>query len=116
MPAAPQQDISELYIKALNTRDPAQISALYHPKAVHITAARTIQGNDPILNWYTSLVNQVLPKAVFSLTSFTGSGDVRHLKWQALGSTSRVTNGTDTIGIVNGKIHYHYTFFTTTPI
>jgi len=109
------QDIAGKYIEALNSHDPAQVISLYQPNAVQITAARTIQGAESIRTWYTSLINQLLPNASFTLTGLSGSGNSRHFSWQATSSRGVVRNGNDTLGLIDGKINYHYTYFTVSP-
>jgi hypothetical protein len=85
---------------------------LYDSNGVHITAAQTVQGTDAIRNWYTTFLTQTLPNATFTLTGVSGSGNSRHFTWQANSSVGKVLNGNDTIGLINGKIGYHYKFFT----
>jgi hypothetical protein len=104
-------DITNLLINALNTRNPDKVVNLYNPTAVHITAARTIQGHAAIRSWYQSMFNQLLPNAVFTLTGFTGSDSSRHFTWTAVSPQGQVQNGNDTLGLANGKIAYHYSFF-----
>lgn len=114
--AAPQpEDISQKLIKALNTRDPAQVVALYTGNAVHVNAARTVQGLAAIRTWYQYLFTQLLPQGAFTLTGFSGVGSSRHFTWTAVANTGQVQNGNDTLGILDGKIAYHYTYFTITP-
>lgn len=108
------KDIAERYVAALNTRDINKMAELYAPMAVHVTSARTIQGIDAICAWYTTLFNQILPNATFTLTGFSGTGSSRHLTWTAVSSQGKVHNGNDTLGLSDGKIVYHYSFFTTT--
>jgi hypothetical protein len=108
-------DISERYIEALNSRNPMKVSELYADKAVHITSARTIQGRAAITTWYQTLFNQILPNASFTLTRYTGTGSSRHLTWTAVSPKGRVQNGSDTLGIINNSIMYHYTFFNVSP-
>lgn len=110
--APPEPDILQRYIDALNTRDPNQVLALYHPQAVHVTAARTLQGAGPIRNWYNSLFGEVLPGGRFTLSNVLGSGTSRFLSWTATSNRGVVRNGSDTFGLLDGKIVYHYTFFT----
>lgn len=107
-------DLVQQYINALNTRNPANVAALYTPSAIHITAAQSIQGVEPIRIWYTSLLNDKLPNATFKLTAVGGSGATRQFTWTATSTKGKVLNGSDTIGIQNGKIAYHYKFFTIT--
>ncbi len=110
----PPQDIAQLFIAALNTRDLQQISALYNPAAVHITSARTIQGKTAIEAWYHTLLNQLLPNGKFTLTGFTGSGNARQIHWTCKTEFSEVMDGSDTVGLLNQKIAYHYTQFSIT--
>lgn len=110
----PPEDIVQQYIAALNAHDPAQAASLYNPTAVHVTPNRTIQGTQAITSWYSNLFNQVLPGGKFVLSSFSGSGSSRQFTWTATSNAGRVLNGSDTMGLANGKISYHYTFFTVT--
>lgn len=108
------RDISERYIAALNSHDANQVVNLYQPSAVQITASRTIQGTDQIRNWYMSLINDLLPNASFVLTSMGGIGNSRNFTWQATSTKGTVTNGRDTLGLLQDKINYHYSYFTVT--
>jgi hypothetical protein len=106
------QDITAQYIAALNKHDPNLVVNLYTPTAVHVNAARTVQGTTAIRTWFHSFFSQILPNAEFTLTGFSGTGSSRHLTWTATSSSGKVNNGNDTLGLVDGKIAYHYTFFT----
>ncbi|MCI0519232.1 MAG: nuclear transport factor 2 family protein [Chloroflexi bacterium] len=108
------QDITQQLIAALNKRSVDQAAALYTPTAVHITSARTVQGSAAIRAWYHNLLTQILPNAAFTLVNFTGSGSSRHFTWTATSSAGSVKNGSDTLGIMNGKIAYHYSSFKVT--
>jgi hypothetical protein len=109
-----QPDICERYIAALNSRNPKEFVKLYNPKAIHVNGSRTVQGIDAITSWYTNLFNQVLPSAKFALTGFSGKGPSRHFTWTAVSKKGRVQNGSDTFGLNNDKIAYHFTFFSKT--
>jgi hypothetical protein len=109
-----QPDICQCYISALNTQKPNEVAKLYNPNALHVTGSRTVQGIAAINSWYSSLFNQVLPSAAFTLTGFTGKGPSRHFTWTAVSKHGIVLNGSDTFGLTNGKIAYHFTFFTKT--
>lgn len=108
-------DICQQIVEALNRHDPEQMAGFYTPRAVHVTSSRTVQGIDAIKQWYAWVFNQILPEATFSLTGFSGTGSSRHYSWTAASRKAVVQNGNDTIGLVNGKIAYHYHFFTVTP-
>jgi hypothetical protein len=105
-------DITMQYIDALNSGDPDQLVKLYNPNAVHITAARTVQGIKSLRIWYQTLFSSILPNAKFTLTSYSGRNNSRHLSWTATSDMGAVHNGNDTFGIYEGKITYHYSFFT----
>lgn len=107
-------DITEQYIEALNTRDPDQVLKLYNSNAVHITAARTVQGYGDMRIWFQALLFSLLPNAQFVHTGFFGTGNSRHLTWTATSDMGAVHNGNDTFGLYKDKITYHYSFFTIT--
>ncbi|MDZ7844062.1 MAG: nuclear transport factor 2 family protein [Anaerolineales bacterium] len=107
----PAEDITEAFIKALNSHNPQKVMALYQDKAVHITSSRTIQGKEALTNWYQSFFNQLLPDGEFTLTNFSGTGNIRHLTWTASSSKGSVPNGSDTLGVIDGKISYHFSEF-----
>jgi hypothetical protein len=106
------KDIVQQYIDALNTGNPDQLAALYQPNAVHVTAERTVQGADAIRNWFSDLLSDILPRGVFTLTGSSGTGSTRQLTWTARSSAGNVNNGSDTLGLANGKISYHFSSFT----
>ncbi|MBN2258216.1 MAG: nuclear transport factor 2 family protein [Anaerolineaceae bacterium] len=104
---APPLTIINYYINALNTNKVDQILALYNPNAAHITAARTIQGTEALRTWYNQLFNSIMPNATYTLTGIGGSGNTRSLTWNAI-SGSNVFNGSDTLGIQEDRIIYHF--------
>lgn len=109
---APVVDIADQLVAALNSRDLDKVVALYLPDAVHITFARAIQGAQAIRAWYHTLLNQILPAATFKITGVTGSGNSRHINWTASAANGAAASGSDSIGLLDGKIAYHYSNFT----
>ena len=107
-----EKDLTERYIEALNAHDPVRVALVYTETGVHVNAARTVQGMASLLGWYNALFNTILPNTTFVRTGVSGSGNSRHLTWTATSSTGNVMNGNDTFGLLDGKIAYHYTFFT----
>jgi SnoaL-like domain len=105
-------DFPQRYIDALNTRDVNKVMALYAPTATHITPARTVQGEAAIRSWYSAFFSQVLPNATFSLQDYSGSGTSWQFSWSASASNGSVSDGKDTLGILDGEITYHYSQFT----
>ena len=106
------KEICERYLEALNSHDPAEMLNLYTNTAIHINASRSTQGLDNLRTWYVQVFNTLLPEAVFKLTGYSGTGSSRHLTWTAVSPKGRVNNGNDTLGLLDGKIAYHYSFFT----
>ena len=105
-------DIAVAYIQALNSQDIGNISRLYNDTAVHVNSTRTVTGTMALKTWYRQLINQIIPNATFTLTSHSGTGGTRHLTWTANSSNGKVLDGNDTFGLnAEGKISYHYTFF-----
>jgi hypothetical protein len=111
-PPGPTADIAELLPAAWNTHDPNRVLALYQDNAAHVTGARTVVGSQAILDWYAELFSSRLPGGLFQITGYSGTGNSRHIAWTATSSGGAVRDGNDTIGIRDGKIQYHYTYFT----
>jgi hypothetical protein len=111
-PPAATADIAQRLPGSWNTHDPNRVIALYQDNAAHVTSSRTVVGSGPILEWYSDLLTKRLPNALFQLTGFSGTGNSRHLTWTATSPSGSIRNGNDTLGIRDGKIQYHYTYFT----
>jgi hypothetical protein len=105
------KDIAELFIAALNTHDVNQLQGLYREDAVHVTSERTVQGIEAIKSWFGSLFSDILPDSVFNLAGFSGTGNTRQISWTASSSAGDVQNGSDTLGLKDGKIAYHFSNF-----
>ncbi len=103
--------IIEKLINALNTNNPDSVTALYTEDAVHITASQTIQGHAEIKTFYEDLFTNRLPKVKFELTSMTGQESSRNFAWAA-SCDSKTFKGTDTLGLIDGLIAYHYSSLT----
>jgi hypothetical protein len=114
-PAPQPRDIVERFMDALNSGDAAQVLTLYHDNAGHVTAARTLVGLDDLAKWYAELLKTRLAGAQFSLLETSGNGNSRRFRWTASGPTGKIMDGDDTLGLRDGLIQYHYTFFNITP-
>jgi hypothetical protein len=110
------QDILDRYILALNTQAIDQLLALYIPAAVHVSSARTRVGQDAIRSWYQGLFNTTLPGATYTLTGPSGGGNLRHFTWTAISPRGQVRDGSDFIGLFDGRIVYHYSAFSVSPV
>ena len=47
----------------------------------------------------------------FVVRDVTSHGNSRHFRWTAEGPSGQVTDGDDTLGVLGGRILYHYTYF-----
>ncbi|MEI7989369.1 MAG: nuclear transport factor 2 family protein [Chloroflexota bacterium] len=100
-------DITKLLVSAINAHAPIDVANLYHQDAVHITAERTIQGTEAIRTWYQDLFKRY-PQISLSLSGTSGSGASRAFNWTASLATGKTATGSDTLGLLDGKISYHY--------
>ena len=110
----PKKDITELFIDALNTQKVFKVTDLYDDRAVHVTSEKTIFGKEMITHWYESFLHELLPDALFTETGFSGNGNTRNFTWTAHSDTANILDGNDTIGLYNGKIIYHFSYFNLT--
>ena len=108
----PASDLISRFFAALNNRDLEALIALYHTNAAHVTAKRTIVGDNAIYNYYYEVLNDLLPVAAFPLLDTSGQDSTRVFTWSAVSSKGSVVDGNDTLGLRDGLIQYHYTRFT----
>jgi hypothetical protein len=107
-------DIIQTYINALNSHSVDQVMKLYSSQAVHITAKETIQGTSAIKAWYTNFFDKVFPNATYTLLSDTldsSTGSTHHISWSGAATNRAVGNISETIGVLNNLIVYHYSGF-----
>jgi len=114
-PSPPVADMPERLIGRLNQRDPVFVAGLYNKNAAHVTGDRTIVSRTAIQEWYTTFLVEMLPDAQFQVTSKRGTGSSRHFTWTAESKAGKVLDGNDTLGILDGRIQYHYSYFTVQP-
>ena len=103
-----EKDISEKLIDAINQRNTTDLSSLYTNDCVHITSKRTIQSPGKVQEWYVSLWGQKLPGIKFEILSFSGKDPNRHFNWKAVKQDGTSITGSDTLGLIDGKISYHF--------
>ena len=111
----PESDPVSAYLEALNSGDPGRVLNLYHDDAGHVTAARTLIGRAALARWYEELLGQKLHGAVCAVVETAGRGNSRHFRWKAAGPSGEILDGDDTLGMVDGRILYHYTSFSFKP-
>lgn len=98
-------------IDALNSHNPSQATNLYSSDGVHVNSARTVKGSTAIYNWYQTLFDDLLPDATFTLVSSQAASTACHFTWTATSAAGNVYDGSDTLGVLGGKIVYHYSYF-----
>ncbi|MBI3158574.1 MAG: nuclear transport factor 2 family protein [Chloroflexi bacterium] len=115
-PAPTPQELPEQIIAAMNAQDAVRLVTLYTPTGVRVLPGQTLQGPEALLGWYYNFLNVEFPGGVYMLTGMSGSGNSRHFTWtgKSPATGKQVLNGNDTIGLQDGRIAYHYSFFTIT--
>jgi len=113
----PSKGLPDQLIEALNSRNLDQISNLYRDNAIHIRPELTIQGKDSIKQWYQYMLTELIPEGTFSLSSASRQENTITFNWQVQNANTLILiYGQDTIGLVEEKISYHYSFFSSDPI
>jgi hypothetical protein len=108
----PVADMPERLVGRLNQHEPDHVAALYRENAAHVTGERTVLGRQYVSAWYQTLLQDLLPEATFEVTGKIVDGDTRQFTWKADSPKGRVRDGNDTMNTVDGRIRYHYSFFT----
>lgn len=114
-PGPKPQDIVSRLFGALSDGDIERVVGLYQTNAGHVNAERTVIGTDALRTWYTQLLKQLLPGATFTVQDVSGEGSSRRVTWTATSPAGVVQDGDDTLGLRDGLIQYHYTYFTLQP-
>ncbi len=108
----PVADMPERLLGRMDEGDPSLVAGLYNENAAHVTGDRTIVGREAIMAWYRTLLTNILPGGKFEVIGKSGSGRTRQFMWRAISSAGKVFDGNDTLGLIEGRIQYHYTYFT----
>lgn len=108
----PPAELPDRLVALWNKGDVEGLSGLYRDNAAHVTGARTVIGLEPIKDWYRTVLKEMLPGSRFELTGKNGAGNSRRFTWKASGPRGTVLDGHDTLGLNQGRIQYHYTYFT----
>ena len=110
----PPTDVLDKYMYAMNHVDLAMLLEIYAENAVRVTSEKTVQGNWNIRQSLGSLLTNSLNDGVFKVTSSTKTETTRHFTWTADSWRGKVNDGSDTIGLQDGKIVYHYSHYSIT--
>jgi len=104
----PEKSVAEKYIAALNARNLDDILALYAQDAIHINAARTIQGPAELRVYFQEFLSALSETATFTLRSESGNQETKHISWDLMNDLSCVSSARETLGLSKKKILYHY--------
>lgn len=109
---APTPDPVILFFDALNSKQTDLMLQIYAPNAVLVTPQQTIQGNDNIRAFYGQMLANQLNNGDFRITTKEIKDNSIHFTWTCNSKRGIVSNGKDTIGLKDGKVIYHYCYFT----
>lgn len=108
----PLADMPERLLGRLNEADSDLIAGLYAENAALVTGDEMLFSRSAIANWYRRLLGELLPSGRFEVTGKAGSGTTRHFTWTAKSPRGQVGDGNDTLGLRQGQIQFHFTYFT----
>jgi hypothetical protein len=97
------------YIQKLNSKDPEKVIKLYSDNAVHIRTTSAVQGKEKIREWITTLLKSYTHNT-FTLLGQSHENNIYNFQWEASTQDGSTVEGKDTIGVMNDKISYHYSF------
>ena len=100
----PESFVSQ-FVEALNSRQPAKVSALYDPAAIQVWADQILKGTDAIQSGYDAFFDSLPAGTVQSLTQADVEDDTRLFTWKVGPLTGKTT-----LVLKNGRIILEYTF------
>ncbi len=106
------QKLPEKYIEALNSGDPDEVLAFYDSNAIHIRAEKAVQGKQAIREWLASLIEKANNENLFTLVGSNLKNNICSFKWQLHTADGMLLKGKDTVGLLDDRISYHYSFMT----
>jgi len=101
--------LPEQYIEAMNNKDPNKVIDFYSDQAVHIRAEAAVQGKNAIKKWIASLINEYSDNKL-RLVSEIKDSSVYSFQWTGTDQAGKLNEGHETVGLVDNKISYHYSF------
>jgi len=104
-----QTSLPGQYIQALNSKEPNKVLNLYANNAVQISSRSAVQGKDKIRDWITALLKDYA-NDTFTLISQSHEANIYNFQWEVITQNGNALEGQDTMGVMNDKIHYHYSF------
>jgi hypothetical protein len=105
-PTAGNNFVSQ-YFAALNSNNPDKVLKLYHSNAVHIRSGSAIVGKPAIREWITNLMEEYAGQK-FILLQENVDRHIHNFRWQVQKPNGGVTEGRDTMGVIDNTIRFHY--------
>lgn len=104
-----QTSLPGKYIQALNSKAPEEVLNLYADNAVHIRTTSAVQGKENIREWITTLLKSY-GNDTFTLLSQSHEENIYNFQWEVSTQDGNALEGQDTMGVMDDKISYHYSF------
>jgi len=105
----PETSQPSRYLSALNSHDTEKVVSLYADNAVHIRAEKAVQGKEAIREWIASLMKDY-SEGQFKLLGETRDENIYSFQWEASDPSGKAIQGQDTMGLIDKKIAYQYSF------
>jgi hypothetical protein len=109
---SPAKDIVEELVEAINSKNISSILGFYQPDAVHIDAKETIQGQSSLAAWFSELISFDLKDKTIQILEWSKKDPTRQFTWIAKSADGNFVEGSDTLGLLDNKIIYHFSSFT----
>lgn len=111
LPLAAADPVTRIF-EALNAMQFDTMLELYASNAVFVTPQQTIQGNANIRAFYGQMLTNQLNDGDFRIATKETKDNTIHYTWTCTSRRGNVSNGKDTLGLKDGKIIYHYCYYT----
>ncbi|HOE70615.1 MAG TPA: nuclear transport factor 2 family protein [Brevefilum sp.] len=105
-PTAGNDFISQ-YFAALNSNNPDKVLKFYNSNAVHIRSGSAIVGKPAIREWVANLMEEYAGQK-FILLQEKVDRHIHNFRWQVQKPNGGVTEGRDTMGVIDNTIRFHY--------
>jgi len=95
------------YFTALNTNNPDKVLKFYHNNAVFISTGSAMVGKKAIREWLEGLMKENQGRK-FTLLQENVERQIHNFRWQLQNIDGSLTEGRDTMGVIDNTIRYHY--------
>lgn len=95
------------YFSALNSNNPDKVLKFYHNNAVVIRIGRSLVGKGAIKDWIATTIADHKGQK-FDLLQENVDRHIHNFRWQVQNQNGSLTEGSDTMGVIENTIRYHY--------